>query len=29
VVITKTGHQVLSHGVPREIDEVEAVLASR
>jgi Xaa-Pro aminopeptidase len=29
VVITKDGCQVLTDGVPREADEVEAVLASR
>ncbi len=29
VIVTKTGHQVLTGGVPREIDEVEAILASR
>ena len=29
VLITKNGHEVLTDGVPREIDEVEAVLAGR
>jgi Xaa-Pro aminopeptidase len=29
VVITGDGHEVLTHGVPREIDEVEALLAER
>ena len=29
VVITADGHQVLTEGVPRELDAVEAVLASR
>ena len=29
VVITGDGHEVLTHGVPREINEVEALLAER
>jgi Xaa-Pro aminopeptidase len=29
VLITKEGHRVLTNGVPREIDEVEALLATR
>jgi Xaa-Pro aminopeptidase len=29
VVITREGHQVLTGGVPRELDAVEAVMASR
>jgi hypothetical protein len=29
VLITKDGHRVLTDGVPREIDAVEAVLAER
>ena len=29
VAITKTGHDVLTDGVPRAIDAVEAVLATR
>jgi len=27
VLVTKTGHDVLSHGVPKEIDEIEALMA--
>jgi Xaa-Pro aminopeptidase len=29
VVITRSGHDVLTDGVPKEIDEVEALLADR
>ena len=29
VLVTKTGHEVLTSGVPKEIDEVEALLAAR
>jgi Xaa-Pro aminopeptidase len=27
VLVTKTGHEVLTHGVPKEIDEIEALMA--
>jgi Xaa-Pro aminopeptidase len=29
VLVTKDGHEVLTDGVPRTVDAVEAVLASR
>jgi len=29
VLITKDGHQVLTGGAPKTVDEVEAVLAER
>ncbi len=29
VLITKDGHQVLTNGVPREIDDVQSLLATR
>ena len=28
VLVTKNGHEVLSHGVPKEADEIEALMAS-
>jgi Xaa-Pro aminopeptidase len=27
VVVTKTGHEVLTHGAPKTVDEIEAVMA--
>ncbi|MBS0193727.1 MAG: aminopeptidase P N-terminal domain-containing protein [Proteobacteria bacterium] len=29
VLVTKTGHEVITDGVPREVDEIEALLAER
>ena len=29
VLVTKDGHRVLTDGVPKQIDDVEAVLATR